>query len=349
MATNECVRCEARAFSTTGDLLGAPSSAAEASSSTAAAPSSWIASHAHLFRIIGAFAAVYLIWGSTFLGIRFAIETIPPMLMAGVRWTFAGGALFAFLIWRGAARPGRRDGLTAALIGGGIIFGGNGSVTYAEQFIPSGTVAVIVAVVPALMAVMGWLSGATKRPRIAVWCGIVLATWGVVVIVRPSGFSIGGEQSFAIGVLLVGELMWSAASLYAVGVRQRTSGLLMAAMQMLCGGAFMLATGGVRGEFAQFDPAAVTAQSLWALAYLASIGSIIGFSAYLWLLRNVDATRVATYAYVNPIVAVFLGSMLGGEVLAPELLGGSALVVLGIALIVTFRPKTLPRPLCKHS
>jgi drug/metabolite transporter (DMT)-like permease len=263
--------------------------------------------------------------------------------MAGTRWVVAGGALYAFLRGRGAPRPGRRDWLTAALVGGGIIFGGNGSVTYAEQSIPSGTAAVIVAVVPAMMAVMGWLSGATQRPRIAVWVGILLATCGVAVIVRPTGVGLSGEQTFAIAVLVVGELMWSAASLYAVGVRQQTSGFVMAAMQMLCGGAFMLATAASRGEFAQFEPAAVTTTSLLAIGYLASIGSIIGFSAYLWLLRNVDPTRVATYAYVNPIVAVFLGSIVGGEVLAPELLAGSGLVVLGIALIVTFRPKTLPR------
>lgn len=190
-----------------------------------------------LIRVLVAFAAVYLIWGSTFLGIRVAIQSIPPMLMAGTRWMIAGSCLYGFLRRRGAARP-----------------------------------------------------------------GLVL---------------------------------------YAVYAGQRTSAFRMAAMQMLCGGAFLLMTALLRGECAHFDLAAVTLRSLLAMGYLASIGSIIGFSAYLWLLRNVEATRVATYAYVNPVVAILLGSLLGGEILAPQLLAGSLLVVLGIALIVTFRSQPI--------
>lgn len=297
------------------------------------------AAHRRVLQVLLAFGAIYLIWGSTFLGIRVAIESIPPLLMAGVRWTLAGAILYGILRWRGAPRPSARDWGIAAVIGGGIIFGGNGSVTYAEQFIPSGTVAVIVAVVPALMALMGWLSGATRRPRLPVWIGIALATVGVAVIVRPAeGISMSPEQSLAIVIILIGEAMWSAASLYAVGVRQQSSGFVMASLQMLCAGGFMLVTALLRGELGQFSFQAVTASSLLAMGYLTAIGSIIGFSAYLWLLRNVDATRVATYAYVNPIVAVFLGWLFAGEELAPALLAGSVLVVLGIALIVTFRP-----------
>ena len=181
------------------------------------------------------------------------------------------------------------------------------------------------------------MSGTTSRPRLPVWLGIGLATIGVAVIVRPAGLGLEPAQIRGIVALVIGELMWSAASLYAVHARQRTSGFLMAAMQMLCGGAFMFAAGVFRGELAHLDLAAVSGRSLCAMAYLATIGSVIGFSAYLWLLRNVDPTRVATYAYVNPVVAVFLGSVFAGERLAPELLAGSALVVLGIALIVTFR------------
>lgn len=296
-----------------------------------------------LARVVVAFAAVYLIWGSTFLCIRVAIQSIPPLLMAGVRWSLAGSLFYGFLRWRGASRPSARDWRIAALLGGGIIFGGNGSVTYAEQFIPSGTVAVVVALVPALMALMAWISGTTSRPRLAVWFGIALATVGVAVIVRPAGVGASPQARLSLAILMVGELTWCAASLYAVRVRQHSSAFVMAAMQMLCAGAFLIMTALFRGEFAHFEVAAVTARSLWAMGYLASIGSIIGFSAYLWLLRNIEPTRVATYAYVNPVVAIFLGSLLGGEKLAPELLAGSALVVLGIALIVTFRSNTPAR------
>jgi len=305
--------------------------------------SSWLQSRT--VQIILAFAAVYLIWGSTFLGIRIAILSIPPGIMAGARWCIAGGLLYFALRLRGAPRPSARDWRTALLVGGGIIFGGNGSVTYAERFIPSGTAAVIVAVVPALMALLGWLSGVTARPRLAVWLGILLATFGVIVIVRPGEIRLGSEQGVSLAILLAGELMWAAASLYAVKVIQRVPGLLMAAMQMLCGGALLLGTAAVRGEFAQFHPEATTLSSILAMSYLIAIGSFIGFSAYLWLLRNVEPTRVATYAYVNPIVAVFLGWLVLGEKIGPELLAGSALVVTGIALIITFRsrsPQTQP-------
>jgi drug/metabolite transporter (DMT)-like permease len=288
-------------------------------------------------RVLIAFAAVYLVWGSTFLGIRIAIHSVPPGIMAGTRWCVAGALLYAVLRWRGARRPSARDWRIAAIIGGGIIFGGNGSVTYAERFIPSGTAAVIVAVVPALMALLGWLSGVTTRPRLPVWLGIALATWGVVVIVRPGGVALGPEQTVSIIILMIGELMWSAASLYAIRVQQQTSGFLLVAMQMLCGGACMLVTAAFTGEFVHFNLAAVSLSSVLAMAYLTFVGSLVGYCAYVWLLRNVEPTRVATYAYVNPIVAVFLGWLFAGEKLAPELLVGSALVVLGIALIVAFR------------
>ncbi len=312
-------------------------------SKTSPARSSWLQSRTA--QVVLAFGAVYFIWGSTFLGIRIAILSIPPGIMAGMRWCVAGGLLYFALRLRGARRPSARDWQTALLIGGGIIFGGNGSVTYAERFIPSGTAAVIVAVVPAMMALLGWLSGVTARPRLPVWLGILLATFGVIVIVRPGEIRLGSEQGVSLAILLVGELMWSAASLYAVRVVQRVPGLLMAAMQMLCGGLLLLGTAAVRGEFAQFHLGSASLSSVLAMSYLIAIGSFIGFSAYLWLLRNVDPTRVATYAYVNPIVAVFLGWLVLGEKIGPGLLAGSGLVVIGIALIVTFRsrsPQTQP-------
>ena len=299
-------------------------------------PVSWTQSRA--VKVCLAFAAVYLIWGSTFLGIRVAIETIPPMIMAGLRWWIAGSLFYSFLRWRGAPRPRARDWRLAAIIGGGIIFAGNGSVTFAEQYIPSGTAAVIVALVPAVMVLMGWLSGALPRPRPAVWGGLAIATLGVAVIVHPTALDFSPQLTASLILLTIGELLWSAASLYATRVRHETSGFMMAAMQMICGGVLGIIAASFHGEFAHVNIGAVTVRSLGAMTYLAAIGSIVGFSAYLWLLRNVEATRVSTYAYVNPVVAVLLGTWLGREKLAPELLAGSALVVFGIALIVTFRP-----------
>jgi drug/metabolite transporter (DMT)-like permease len=280
-----------------------------------------------------------VIWGSTFLGIRVAIETIPPMIMAGLRWSVAGWLFYFFLRWRGVAPPSARDWRSAGLIGGGIIFAGNGSVTFAEQYIPSGTAAVIVALVPAVMVLIGWLSGTLPRPRLPVWCGIAIATFGVGVIVQPRALTFTPHLTLSLGLLTIGESLWAAASLYAARVRHETSGLMMAAMQMICGGFLGLVVASLHGEFAHLDLGAVTLRSLGAMSYLAGIGSLVGFSAFLWLLRNVEATRASTYAYVNPIVAVFLGWLVLGEKIGPELLAGSALVVIGIALIITFRSR----------
>jgi drug/metabolite transporter (DMT)-like permease len=288
-------------------------------------------------QVVLAFAAVYLIWGSTFLGIRVAIETIPPMIMAGLRWSVAGWLFYFFLRWRGVPVPSLRDWRSAGLIGGGIIFAGNGSVTFAEQYITSGTAAVIVALVPAVMVLMGWLSRTLPRPRLPVWCGIAIATFGVAVIVQPTALTFTPQLTLSLGLLTIGELLWAAASLYAARVRYETSGLMMAAMQMICGGFLGLVVASLHGEFAHFNLGAVTLRSLGAMSYLAVIGSLVGFSAFLWLLRNVEATRASTYAYVNPIVAVFLGWVVLSEKIGPELLAGSALVVIGIALIITFR------------
>jgi drug/metabolite transporter (DMT)-like permease len=251
----------------------------------------------------------------------------------------AGWLFYFFLRWRGVPLPSARDWRIAGLIGGGIIFAGNGSVTFAEQCIPSGTAAVIVALVPAVMVLMGWLSGTLPRPRLPVWCGIAIATFGVTVIVQPTALTFTPKLTVSLSLLTIGELLWAAASLYAARVRHQTSGLMMAAMQMICGGFLGLVVASVHGEFAHFDLGAVTLRSLGAMSYLAGIGSLVGFSAFLWLLRNVEATRASTYAYVNPIVAVFLGWVVLGEKIGPELLTGSALVVIGIALIITFRSR----------
>jgi len=259
--------------------------------------------------------------------------------MVGVRWFCAGALFYGVLRWRGAPSPNKSDWRAAAIIGAGIIFAGNGSVTYSEQFIPSGTVAVIIALVPALMALMGWLSGMMSRPPLPVGLGIALATGGVAVIVRPSGVPPSRQVYLAAALLILGDALWAAASLYAGRVRQRNSAFLMAAMQMLCGGTCLIVTAIARGELHQFDLGSVPMRSLFAVGYLVSFGSIVGFTAFVWLLQNVEPTRVATYAYVYPIVAVLLGWLFASEVLAPQLLAGSGLVVVGVALTVTLGSK----------
>jgi drug/metabolite transporter (DMT)-like permease len=291
---------------------------------------------AQLAHVVIAFAGIYLIWGSTFLAIRLAIQTIPPGIMAGLRSIIAGTLYYGLLRWCGAPRPTKRDWWVALVGGVGIIAAGNGSLTYAERFIPSGTAAIIVATMPAMMTLMGWFAGISGRPRLPVWIGIILATIGVAIVVHPAALSASREQLSSVAILFAGEVVWAATSLYAGRVRQNSPPFLMASMQMLCGGGLMMAVGVTRGELAQAHPHAITTSSILAMVYLILIGSIVGYTAYLWLLRNVEPARVATFAYVNPIVAVFLGWLVADETLAPELLGGSALVIVGIALIVGF-------------
>jgi len=274
--------------------------------------------------VIVAFAVLYLTWGSTFLGIRLAIQSIPPGIMAGMRSIVAGTLVYSFLRVRGGvSRPSARDWRIALLLGAGIISVGNGSLTYSERFIPSGTAAVILAPMPAMMAVMGWFAGITEKPPAAVWIGIILATCGVAIVVHPGGLTASREQLWSVGLLLAGETIWSATSLYAGRVRQNCSPFMMASMQMLCSGALMLSFALVHGEFTEFNVKSVTMRSVAAMAYLTLTGSVIGYLAYIWLLRNLEATRVATHAYVCPVLALLLGWIVAGERLAADLLTGA--------------------------
>ncbi len=287
--------------------------------------------------ILLAFALLYLIWGSTYLAIRISIETIPPLLMAGVRFLIAGAVLYAWERWRGARKPRAKEWCTAAIVGACLIFAGNGGVTYSEQFISSGLAAVLVATVPMFIALLSWAAGVTSRPRVPVWIGIAIATAGVTIIVRPGIVSSASHHdALGVGVLLAGSLLWSAGSVYAGRVRQESSPFIMAAMQMICGSVLLVLAGSVRGEWQTMRIADITTASAGAMIYLIVAGSIVAFTAYLWLLRNVESTRVATYAYVNPVVAIFLGHVVAREEITLPLLIGSGFVIAGVALIVTF-------------
>lgn len=307
--------------------------------------------------IVVAFALLYVIWGSTYLGIRVAIETIPPLLMAGIRFLIAGAILYAWERCRGARRPSANEWRTAAIVGACLIFAGNGGVTYSEQFISSGLAAVLVAAVPMFIALVSWAAGVSGRPRVPVWIGIAIATAGVAIIVRPGIVSSASHHDgLGVAIVLTGSLIWSAGSVYAGRVRQEGSPFIMAAMQMMCGSILLILAGSLRGEWQLMRAADITPASAGAMIYLIVAGSIVAFTAYLWLLRNVEPTRVATYAYVNPVVAIFLGHVVAREEITLPLLIGSGFVIIGVALIVTFRTvkrttesvvaPTAPKALC---
>lgn len=288
--------------------------------------------------IIAAFAAVYIIWGSTYLGILFAIESIPPLLMAGTRYFSAGVLMYAIARWQGAPISGWKDWRTAAIVGAALLLGGNGGVTLAEQFIPSGLAAVIIATVPIYIALLGWLTGSAARPTPIIWFGLAGGFAGVGILLAPSFTNNAADHSHTtIGmlILLFSAFSWSAGSLYSRRAKNAPSPFLAAGQQMLCGGVLLMLCGLVRGEMRHFDPHRMTWLSVGAWVYLVLIGAVVGFTAYIWLLRHCDPAKVATYAYVNPIVAVLLGSAFAGEKLTLRTLVAATLIIGSVALVIT--------------
>jgi drug/metabolite transporter (DMT)-like permease len=298
--------------------------------------------------VISAFTAVYLVWGSTYLGIRFAIETMPPFLMAGSRFLLAGLVLYAVARFRGAARPVRADWKRATIIGAALILCGNGGVTFGELYVPSALTALLIAMVPVFMAVLGWLSGITARPTRVVWLGLACGLAGVALLVRPDPAALSHPRlSLGVGIILTSALIWSAGSLYAGRTTSRTTPFASAGMQMICGGALQLLAGFAFGEHRGFDITAVSAQSWLAWLYLIVFGAIVGYTAYSWLLLHCPPAQVATYAYVNPVVAVLLGATLGGEKMTPGMIAGAALIVAAVAAVIAkqSRASRLPAPM----
>jgi drug/metabolite transporter (DMT)-like permease len=298
----------------------------------------------HRVRLLFAFAAVYLIWGSTYLAIRWAIDTIPPFLMAGGRYVAAGAMLYAWSRLRGGPKPTRRNWRDAAIVGALMLMGGNGGVVWAEQTVPSGLAALLVALEPLWVVLLDWVRPGGARPRGGEIAGLVLGFGGVVLLVG-SGHASGGPRVNPIGALalLGATLSWASGSLYSRHADVPSSPLLSTGMNMLAGGAVLLVAGTVTGEWAAFHPAAVTLRSALALAFLVVFGAIVGFTAYLWLLRNANLATVSTYAYVNPVVAVFLGWALAGEAITPRIVAAAAVIVGSVVLITLARTSAFRR------
>ncbi|WP_412062418.1 EamA family transporter [Rubrivirga sp. IMCC45206] len=292
-----------------------------------------------LVAVLAAFAALYVIWGSTYLGIRFAIETMPPFTMAGIRFVAAGAILYGWSRARGAGRATRVQWKTAVIVGALLLLGGNGGVTWAEQFVPSGIAALIVASTPMWMVLLDAVR-LREWPRPAVLAGLVLGLVGIALLVGPQ--RLGGEPVDPVGALAVGAaaFFWALGSVYQRGAPKAASTLLNVGMQMLAGGVLLLAVGAAVGE--RLVWAEVSAKSAGALAYLVFVGAIVGYSAYVWLLKVTTPAKAATYAYVNPIVAVLLGWALADEPLGPRVVLAGAAVVAAVALITTARAAGMP-------
>lgn len=291
-----------------------------------------------LSAVLLAFAAVYGIWGSTYLAIRFAIETIPPLLMAGVRFLTAGALLYAWCRRRGVPAPTRAQWRAAVVVGGLLLLGGNGAVVVAEQWIPSGLAALLVAAVPLWMVLLDWGWGSRLRPSGRVAVGLMAGFGGVGMLAGAPGVGAGGTMELVGGgLVLMGALSWAAGSLYSRSAPQPAHPRMWVATQMLAGGALLLPAAVATGELARLDLGGVSAKSVLALAYLIVFGALVAYAAYIWLLSVSTPARVGTYAFVNPVVAMFLGWALADEPLSFRSLLAAAIIVGAVVVITTER------------
>jgi drug/metabolite transporter (DMT)-like permease len=282
-----------------------------------------------------ALGAVYVVWGSTYLAIRVTVRTIPPLMSASVRFLIAGALLYAWAISRGERntdRPLAVHWRSAAIIGTAMLFGGNGLVSLAEQTVPSSLAALLLATIPLWMVL---IRGLVLRERV-VWrevAGLLIGFGGIVLLVDPFG---GGQADLVgVGLLLLAALSWASGSLFARRAPLPGRALVGTAMQMLAGGGVLAVVSTVSGELGDLDLAAVSGESLLGLAYLIVFGSWVGFAAYVWLLRSARTSLVSTYAYVNPVVAVFLGWAILGEAITGRTLIAGGVIVAAVALIVS--------------
>jgi drug/metabolite transporter (DMT)-like permease len=299
------------------------------------------------FAILSAFAALYLIWGSTYLAILFAIDTIPPLLMAGTRFLLAGFIMYAIAWVQGAPKGSLANWRTALIIGACLLLGGNGGVTLAEQYVSSGLASVMVATVPIYIALLAWWTGIAPKPSPIVWLGLAGGFAGVAILIGPALLPSTNEGHTGLGmlILLFSSFVWSVGSIYSRKAKSISPPFLLAGQQMICGGALLLLAGFIIGEHHRFDASRISLLSVSSFAYLVIIGALVGYTAYIFLLRHCDPSKVATYAYVNPIVAVILGALFAGETLTARAVLAAGLIIGSVALVITVqRSKAKPVP-----
>jgi drug/metabolite transporter (DMT)-like permease len=342
------------AFSHPNSAAGSGNFNPASSNSTSSDPASsedggiWGASGAERKRrltFVAAFSAVCLIWGSTYLGVRFAIETLPPLLMAGVRFVVAGGAMLAWAFFSGAPKPTLQEWRSAAIVGAMLVTLCNGAFTIAMGRVPSSLGALIATSLPIWMALLDWFRPAGKRPHVGVMAGIAIGFGGIVALMQPwrlfeSGAgSVSSPTNFdALGFALMffGTIAWAVGSIYARQARLPASPKMTTALELFSGGVIMLVVALLSGELSAARPENISLKSTLAFLYLIVFGSIIAFSAYTWLLNNVSAALASSYTYINPIVALILGATLGGEFISLSMIIAMIAIFCSVALIARY-------------
>jgi len=290
--------------------------------------------------LIGAFATIYVVWGSTYLGMHIAVETMPPFLMAAARFLIAGALLFMFLKLRGAPKPSLHQWRVNTLIGAFLLLGGNGAVVWASQYLPSGIIALLIGIGPLFIVLTEWAWPGGLRPTARTFGAMLLGFTGVVWLAAPwQNTANGGLHLGGVIAILIGCLAWSLGSITSRHAKHGASPAQAAALQMLGGGAALLLVAGLHGDFTRFDVNAVSPRSWLAFVYLVGIGSLVGYSTFVWLMKNCAPAHVATYGYVNPIVAVFLGWLILDEPIITRTLIASTIIIASVVLITLEKSK----------
>lgn len=283
-----------------------------------------------------AFASIYIIWGSTYLGIRVAVETIPPFFMGAGRFLLAGLVLLLVVQLRGAPRPTARQWCDNAIIGAFLLLGGNGFVSWAEKSLHSGLTALIIGIQPVFMVLTEWAWPGGHRPGRATFLGLLLGFAGVAYLVSPwQDTAITNIHLPSVGLVLLACASWAFGSIWSRHVKNPAPPFQASALQMIGGSASLFLGGVIHGEFATFKLSAISGSSTGAFFYLAFVGSLVGFSTFVWLMKHTTPARVSTYAYVNPVVAVFLGWLILHEEITQRTLLATVLIVTGVVIINT--------------
>ena len=289
-----------------------------------------------------AFATIYLVWGSTYLAIRVGVREVPPFLLAAIRFLVAGSVLYGWMILRGERSPGGRQWISAFSLAILIFVLDYGLVFWAEQRVPSGVTAVMMATTPAFMSLSEIIFLRTQRLTLRLGTALLIGISGVAVLVSPS-LSLSGQPIDPAGAvaLIIASMSWSISSALTRKVPLPPSKVMSSGAQMLAGGVLLAVTAVSLGELRDFHPSTVSPGAWFSLLYLIVPGSIIAFTAYVWLIHHESPTKVGTYAYVNPVIAVLVGYLLGGEALALRTILGTAFVVISV-LVITTTPAKKP-------
>jgi drug/metabolite transporter (DMT)-like permease len=296
--------------------------------------------HRPTWKTLLAFGIIYFVWGSTFLAIRVGVREVPPLILAAMRFFVAGVVLYGWMIARGERSPSGREWRSAALLGMVIFVFDYGLLFWAEQRVPSGIAAVMLATIPVFMALSEIILLRTQTLTVRLALALLIGIGGVAVLMSGS-LNLGGAPIDKMGAvaLIVASMSWSVASALARKLPLPESKVMSSGAQMLAGGVFLVVAAALFGEFRNFHPWSASREVWWSLLYLIVAGSIVGFTTYVWLIHHESPTKVGTYAYVNPIVAVLVGYFFGGEALTVRTIVGTLFVLVSVVVITTTRTK----------